>query len=152
MKVIKIDPWQQEITEVEVEPSLSAEREAIGADLIDIVTLNTHGDCLIVDDEGLMKEPQKFFSWNGVPSPLAGTALLVGTDMDGETVEPTLISLEDVQDAVKWLTSEQALQLARDADALAAKRQEEFSKQGISFVHVSTADIMRGMEYDGQSE
>lgn len=54
------------------------------------VMVNTKGDMIMVDENGLLKNPKKFFAWRGYEQPLAGRGLVIGSDRQGETVATTL--------------------------------------------------------------
>jgi hypothetical protein len=54
------------------------------------------GDCIYVDDEGLLKPLDWFFAIKGGHQPFAGCGLVLGTDDDGEAVSPR-IALENLK-------------------------------------------------------
>jgi hypothetical protein len=43
------------------------------------------GEAIFVDDEGLFKQPDRFFKFAGYEQPLAGKGLILGSDTNGET-------------------------------------------------------------------
>lgn len=90
MKAYLIDPDARSINEVDVDKSLGLEAyyRLLDCDMIEAAAFNEHGDVAYVDEEGLLKTQTKFFQIAGYPQPLAGKGLVVGTDQEGETVEP----------------------------------------------------------------
>jgi hypothetical protein len=83
-----IDPFARTITEVVYNDDFTQILKLIDADSFDGVRVNDERDTLYVDDEGLFKSNQKFFKLSVYPQPLAGKALLLGTDHRGEAVAP----------------------------------------------------------------
>ena len=103
MKAYLIDPFAQTITEVEYSGDYKQIYSLIDADLFTTATFNEHGDTVFVDDEGLINgKPQEFFLVRGYPTPLAGKGLILGTDEDGESVEPS-ITLDQCRALVDWI-------------------------------------------------
>lgn len=103
MKAFVIDPFAREITEVSYEGDYTEIYKHIKADLFCTVTVSDLGDTLFLDDEGLFKSEQKFFQWVGYGQPLAGRALVLGTDEEGESRDCQL-TLRDIENSVRWLT------------------------------------------------
>lgn len=98
-----IDPTKQEITEVHFHGEYAQIYKLIDADCYDMARINEHGDGICVDDEGLFKERQDFFFFDGYPQPLAGKGLVLGCRAsDGETVAPH-ITLQELRDKVKFV-------------------------------------------------
>lgn len=90
MKAYLIDPWAKTVSEVEVDRSIDAIYAQIGVDCFCCVTISAGGDVLYVDDEGLFVEKQAFFSIITYPQPLAGKALCLGTDENGDSISPKI--------------------------------------------------------------
>ena len=95
VKGLLIDPYASTVKEVEYDgddytaiyPLLS--NETVEVDCFTAaypVGKFAEGDCIYVDDEGLLKDPTHFFKVDGYPDPLAGIGLVVGTNDEGETV------------------------------------------------------------------
>lgn len=100
MRAILIDPETREVSEVEIDPtSLDDYYRLIGCDCFTAVTIDDQGTTVYVDDEGLFKGPSVFFLIKGYPQPLAGRGLVVGTDAEGNTIEPS-VSIDWVTDNV----------------------------------------------------
>lgn len=109
------------------------------------------GDVLFVDDTGLFKAAQVFFTLHSFPRPLAGNAVIIGPDEhwvddDGEYHETTLdatMTLEEVRDEVVWLTHEQVHAWVEDNAAEPAVSMTSIGKDGQPTVQVlqTIADI-----------
>ena len=101
MKAILIDPFAETVEVVDY----SGNWEDIGGLLecryFDVVRIDD-SETLYVDDEGLYAENQRFFRWDGYHSPLAGRALILGTDEEGESID-TDMEPEDVEKLVTFL-------------------------------------------------
>lgn len=115
MRAILIDPQARRISEVQYTGDYRNIYTHIGANTFDIVHLNRGGDTLFVDDEGLLK-PNYYFQW--VPADhliiLAGKGLILGTNAEGDSIA-TKMPLVDVDMAVRFLTAQEARELARNA-------------------------------------
>lgn len=79
-----IDPAARTITPIQYGGDYREISRFIGCDYFTAVHLD-EGDTLYLDDEGLMKGPTHFFKVQGYPEPLAGKAVLLGSDDEGET-------------------------------------------------------------------
>lgn len=78
---------------------------AIGCELFTCVGLDRNGETAYVDDMGLLTQPTNFIKFESYPQPLAGSALILGTDHEGESVD-TKLTVEEVGKMVKFLTVE----------------------------------------------
>ena len=114
MKGILIDPFTRTVTEREIGPNnLKDIYDSISAECFSCVELDDR-DALYVDDEGLFRENQEYFSIGNYPQPLAGRGLILGTDPEGASVTPK-VSIGKVQAAVRWLTPQEVVERYRDA-------------------------------------
>lgn len=121
MKGILIDPFTRTITAVDVENGIQPIYDQIKAGTFDCVRLqsqkgSTHEETIYIDDEGLFKDAwtedgdgnvvqtQAYFRWAGYGHPLAGRALILGTNMNNGESEDTRLTVEDCELMVKWLT------------------------------------------------
>ena len=87
MRLIKIDAKKQEVYEVECEGSLGDLQRGADCDCITSAGCLPNGDTLYVDDEGLLKNPERFFfNSDFYPEPLAGSGIVAGSDKEGNTV------------------------------------------------------------------
>lgn len=103
MKAILIDPFERKLSEVEYSGDYKQIYEHIDCHNFDCVRISSKGDTIFVDDEGLIScKVQCFFGFIGYPQPLAGKGLVLGTDINGESVDTTM-TLEEMRKLVKWL-------------------------------------------------
>lgn len=89
-----VDPFDKTITEVEV-GDYKHIQDLIGCSCFTAAYLE-NGDVAYVDDEGLFKGPTDFILFKGYPQPLAGKAVVVGTDSEGNDIAPA-ISLDELK-------------------------------------------------------
>ena len=84
-----VDPYKQEITEVDVEDGLQSMYKHIQADCVDAAYLGDSDD-VWVDDEGLLNvsNETRLFGFPTYRNALAGYGLILGTNSEGESVEP----------------------------------------------------------------
>ncbi len=104
MKAIKINPFDQSITEIElpdatdidaIYSALSHTDAGISVSMFDVFRFGGDVlDVIYIDDDGLYMDGQMFFRVG--MQPLAGIGILVGTDSQGNTISPS-ISLEHVR-------------------------------------------------------
>lgn len=109
MRAILIDPTERSLTEVDYNGDWKTISKHLDCELFDVV-FTDFGD-VYVDDEGLLRQEQKFFMLQGVPYPLAGRGLVFGpVDHDGDTT-PATISIEELESKVKFLTPERVKEM-----------------------------------------
>ena len=101
MKAFLIDPFTETVTEVE-QNGLEDIYQLIGCELICAVPIAAR-DVIYVDDNGLYVEPpMPCFSYLGNPAPLTGKGLVVGSDDEGDDIEPAH-SLARLTSRINWL-------------------------------------------------
>lgn len=88
MRAYLIDPFAKEVSEVNYTGDYKNINEHIQAPMFCVVDIDNDGDSIFIDDEGLYVEEQEFFWFDGYPQMLAGRGLVLGTDKEGESVEP----------------------------------------------------------------
>lgn len=105
MRAILIDPFARSVAEADYSGDWKTIAPTIqcGGSPFTLLTINPERDALYLDDEGLFKQGQKFFSFGSYPTPLGGRALLLGHDAEGETTACS-VSLDEIQPLVKWLS------------------------------------------------
>ena len=82
----RISRAKRTVSEVNYSGDFEDIYQAIDCDTFTCVQASERGDTLYVDDEGLINgKEQAFFGWMGYPQPLAGKALLLGTDLVKDT-------------------------------------------------------------------
>lgn len=109
MKLILIDPSTKSVSEVEYDGAYKTLAALLGCSLLDSVRLNgVDGDRLFVDDEGLLTNPNPFgyFRIAGYPGMLAGKALAVGIDDEGDTVPPRMLTVENLRENVTFIDAD----------------------------------------------
>jgi len=95
-----IDPFEQIVTEVELsEDSTFADaKKHMQLDgPLDVVTLSDD-TMVIVDDEGLFKNNNRYFKLSEFHQPLAGRAIIVGYDDEGATISGNYNA-----DTIEWM-------------------------------------------------
>ena len=95
-----IDPFEQTVTEVELsEDSTFADaKKHMQLDgPLDVVTLSDD-TMVVVDDEALLKNDQRYFKLTEFHQPLAGRAIIVGYDDEGETINGSYNA-----DTIEWM-------------------------------------------------
>lgn len=106
MRAILINADNQTIEEVNIIENVEVLDQWYKYLNVELVTvgleLNEH-DSILVDDEGLLKNPDNFFYYKGAHQPFAGNGLIVGTDEDGKSVSCN-IDLDTVKANVKFMT------------------------------------------------
>lgn len=95
MRAILIDPFAKSVSQIEISKAnvLGDLYAAMDCHLVDVVRYNNLD--VWVDDEGLMKDDQKFFKLVDGHQPLAGKAVILESDREGESI-PTTVSVADV--------------------------------------------------------
>jgi hypothetical protein len=109
MKAILIDPHSRTVAQVDFHGDYKQIYTLIDADLFTVLELG-EGETLFLDDEGLFREGQEFFAIGNYPHPLAGKALILGTNDEGESVA-TKLHADKVRAAVRWLSPQDAVDL-----------------------------------------
>lgn len=99
MRAYLIDPQLCSITEVEYNGDFHQIYELIDAPAFDIASVGKKGDCIYVDDEGLLKPGNCIFRADD--RGLAGKGLVLGTNAEGESVEPSM-TLAELRNRVVW--------------------------------------------------
>lgn len=104
MKAFFINPFSKKITTVDYDGDYQSISRMIDASrgYFDVVTLDHNRDAAFVDDEGLYVDGQTFWIHRNYPQPLAGKALILGTDPEGNSVEPKT-SYEDLVSDVRFI-------------------------------------------------
>ena len=103
---ILIDPFLKKVTTVKVENDLKDFYRHIGCSMVEVVGLTQYSDDDIwVDEEGLLKNDQRFFKVSDLPfnhhGVIAGRGLILGNGGEGDTISCDL-SIEDVLPRISW--------------------------------------------------
>ena len=91
MKAILIDSKNKTVSEITIDENAEALLEEwykhIDCELVQVAHDISKHDSILVDEEGLLKNPDNFFTYNGAHQQFAGNGLIVGRNEDGETVD-----------------------------------------------------------------
>ena len=79
MKAILINPIDETITEVNYNGDYKQIYQFIDASMFGVVDI-PNDDSIYIDDEGLFKDNQYFFTHNAIPTLLGGKGLVLGID------------------------------------------------------------------------
>lgn len=109
MKAYLIDSQNKTVSEVEYDGTIDCIYRHLDVGTFDVVQLDDNGDSVFVDDEGLLKDPYYFFEVQGVSFPLAGRGLVLGTDDEGDSVEPVM-SLDSLKERVSFLSRDELVE------------------------------------------
>jgi len=101
MRGILIDPFAQEIVEVDYSGDWRDIKKFLQCDLFTTVYMPDTTDSIFVDDEGLYVENQRYFKFASYPQPLAGMGLVLGCNDEGDSVSCES-TLEQVKAMVEW--------------------------------------------------
>lgn len=99
MRVILVNPFDETVKEAVYGGDYREIYDLIECRTFDVVSLNDADD-LYIDDEGLLKDNNRYFSWSG--KNFAGKGLIMGHDGEGETTATTY-DLQEVVDRVEFL-------------------------------------------------
>lgn len=104
VKALIIDPFLQNIYEkMFTKGDITQIQEAVGGNYFTSAGTFDNFDVLYVDDEGLFKDDQKFFTLLELNSqPLAGVGVVMGGDRETGEAEDVKISEVDLALKVEW--------------------------------------------------
>lgn len=112
IRAILIDPFEEKVRELNLNNDLQTIYETIGCELITITGM-TRKDCqldLILDDEGLLKNPetQRYFKYKLFSQPFAGRALITCSDRGGNCASvPAHVSAAEIEQDIIWYKPQQ---------------------------------------------
>jgi hypothetical protein len=110
MRAILIDSKNKTVSEIDIDDTKTLEDwyRNLDCELVEVAHYISEKNHILVDEEGLLKDPDNFFTYNGAHQPFAGNGLIVGVDFNtGESVSCD-ITLEEVEQNVMFY-SEKAL-------------------------------------------
>lgn len=111
IKAILIDPFTRYVEEVQFERgdwrSINKWIEN-GDSPFTSVRVNSDGDTMYLDDEGLFKDNQSFFWWHGANQPFAGKAIIIGCDRLGRDRACKITRDEVIESIVGWSGEQQS--------------------------------------------
>ena len=101
LRAILIDPFLRVISEVNVNNDLQSFYDILDIKTLAIVNID-NTNSLYIDDEGLLKDHNSLFEIASYAVPLAGRALVVAHNEEGETIETTL-DIDQIRSMVGWV-------------------------------------------------
>ena len=101
LRAILIDPFLRVISEVNVDNDLQSFYDILNIRSLAMVNID-NTNSLYIDDEGLLNNSNSLFKIASYAQPLAGSALVVAHNEEGETVETTL-SIDQIRSMVEWV-------------------------------------------------
>lgn len=151
MKGYLIDPKNRLVHAVDVSDTdtLQDIYKHVGASCIDCVRM-PNDDTIYIDDEGLFRK-HDYFTLVGYQSPLAGTGLVLGTDREGNSVDPVQ-TLEELARQVIFITWEEALAMAEAADERGKEMDGVKDAMGFTHIYVPIAGILKDAAYTDSSK
>ena len=104
MKAIKIDIVNQKVEQVNIGNELEDIYEQIdnGCSTFTCVYGLDTADVIYADDEALFKEVQGGFMLHSMKYPIVGNGLVLGTNLEGESVNPE-VSVDFIEKNIIWL-------------------------------------------------
>jgi hypothetical protein len=126
MRAIVVDPHARTISEMDCGADPRQICAAIGADALDTAMVGAIGDVSLTAwiDETAALKPLPRFLLCGYARTLAGKAVILGSDLNGRTVECPL-TRDEVAARVKWVAHAHALAQERAARALNAAHRRQ---------------------------
>jgi hypothetical protein len=109
MEAYFIDAKNKSVSVVDYDGNYKSISKIIGCDIFTVVNINNDGDHIFIDDEGLIieQDDQNYFWFDGYPQMLAGNGLVLGTDREGDSIEPCQ-SIDWVRERVRFQDKETA--------------------------------------------
>ena len=126
LRAILIDPFLRVISEVNVDNDLQSFYDILNIRSLAIVNID-NTNSLYIDDEGLLKDHNSLFEIASYTVPLAGRALVVAHNEEGETIETTL-NIDQIRAMVGWVddqTPEEVLE-ANPPRVISFENDEDF--------------------------
>jgi hypothetical protein len=112
MRAILIDSKNKNVSEIIIDDTKTLEDwyKAVDCELVEVAHYINEHDSILVDEEGLLKNPTDFFTYNGAHQPFAGNGLIVGVDPnDGESID-CQITLEEVKRNTCFLSQNEVIE------------------------------------------
>ena len=100
MKAYLINPFEKSVKEVEYSGDIEDIYLHLNCDIFDCCYPFDNQNCVFIDDEGLLKPDQSFFTIGKYSQPLAGMGLVLGTDENGDSIG-AIGSISDLN--VRWV-------------------------------------------------
>lgn len=112
VRAIFINADEKTISFLNIEEGMTVQ-EILDCEYTEGMEINQFGDWLLKDETGAMVDPeeQSYFTYDGFP--VAGNALIVGSDQEGEHQQPVMI-ITEVQKKVEWVSLEKFAELVEN--------------------------------------
>jgi len=101
LRAILIDPLLRVISEVNVDNDLQSFYDILNIRTLAMVNID-NTNSLYIDDNGLLNNDNSLFEIASYAQPLAGRALVVAHNEEGETIETTL-NIDQIRAMVGWV-------------------------------------------------
>ena len=101
LRAILIDPFLRVISEVNVDNDLQSFYDILNIRTLAMVNID-NTNSLYIDDNGLLNNDNSLFEIASYAQPLAGRALVVAHNEEGETIETTL-NIDQIRAMVGWV-------------------------------------------------
>ena len=102
MKSIFIDSENKTITDIDLKGDLQSWYDIIKCELVEVAHYFNDHDSIMVDEEGMLKSLENFFSVEGSHQEFfAGNGLVVGVDKEGNTVDCKLRA-KDIKEKITF--------------------------------------------------
>ena len=88
MEAYFIDAANKEVRLIDYNGDWKTIDGIIGCEIFTVVNVNNEGDSIFLDDEGHYVDDQNYFWFEGYPTMMAGNGLVLGTNRDGDSIEP----------------------------------------------------------------
>jgi hypothetical protein len=102
VRAIMIDPEQHSVQEIEIEPGLENLHKALDCTYVELFRGAFGNDDLWIDEESVLHDPIYFFSAPHFPQPIAGKALILAYDDEGEC-RSTMQAVEEVRASLEFM-------------------------------------------------
>ena len=101
MKTYLIAPAHRTISEIHYSGNYEEIYKLLDISTFDAVRLYDN-EVAYIDDDGLYNNDHHFWIHRNYPTPIAGPALLLGTDQEGNDIAPST-SIDELRSDVKWV-------------------------------------------------
>lgn len=110
MKGLLLDPYNQSISEIELDGTLNALYKALSPDGETPVTCfervrMENDQHIYVDESGLLNSRKAAFRADFYPDPIAGKGVILGSTPSGEDWDSTPLNVEELDGRFSWLVA-----------------------------------------------
>tara|TARA_R100000656_G_scaffold80301_1_gene58872 strand:+ start:126 stop:515 length:390 start_codon:yes stop_codon:yes gene_type:complete len=101
IEYILIDPFSKSLTLKEYTGIDDVKKDMEITSPLDVVRC-PENQLIVVDDDGLLKNDQRYFKLDSYHQPLAGRAIFIGEDKEGEFASP-IWTIDDLAEKISWM-------------------------------------------------